>query len=397
MNRKFKHELKKAYRIPEPVRKDEFLRGLEKKQNGCSSSLRISSVRRYAAIALAAAAFLGVYVSNNNIFKLNRDFSADKPPTITEEYSENKSGEAVSSVSATESISETVPAAEHSASEEINTSEYSGAVTENLAPDEIITNTDAASEELKTEPISSDTHVQTQTAAVTDIKTESAVTQTTAAPVPTDAPVTSTEQPDLGRDYTVTPLVQYSVTKKIREYEDNEDVVNGGQSTGTQLDGIVRWTDIAEASEIVVSGTVQAVFYTSVNGRPWTQTDIVINDVWYGDLKPGDRISIYSPGGYMPLSEFIEHNGKESLFSDMTQEEISQTTLHDHGGNAADPKTGESSLYFLKAGTGSIPGGAYQYSFITDVCRFRQEGELYISAAFDMCSFTEDELREYLD
>lgn len=392
MNRKFKYELKEAYKIPEPSRKDEFFQNLEENQHDCAPPLRIFAVRRYAAIALAAAAFMGIYCSYKNTSDLNCNFSTDRLMTVTEGISEKQSENITLTASGTESTDETDPAVKPSVSVNIAVPTYTGA-SEEPDSNEVITDSATVPDEQETET-SSEAYIQTQTdAAVTEIKTENTATHTATSPVQTVTSAGSAEPPNQDRDYTVTPPVQYSVTEKIREYEEHEDV-NGYPSTDSEG---LWWTDMADASELIVSGTVQAVFYTGINGRPWTQTDIVINEVWDGDLKPGDKISIYSPGGYMPLSEFIEQNGKDYLFSDMTQEEISQTTLHDYGGNTADPQTGENGLYFLKKGSGAITEGAYQYSFNTDICLFRQDGESFKSAAYDICSFTKDELMEYLD
>ena len=74
--------------------------------------------------------------------------------------------------------------------------------------------------------------------------------------------------------------------------------------------------ELISVSDDVIRVTVQNVSYTSYEGVAWTKSDVLITDTFKGDLKKGDVISVFTLGGYIPLSEHIKGHNDAFRFKD---------------------------------------------------------------------------------
>lgn len=182
-----------------------------------------------------------------------------------------------------------------------------------------------------------------------------------------EAPAEDSAGTETLRDCTVTPPVAYEVNGEMIRTEESEP----------ELLVAPTYENLVRDSSAVVVGTIQNVTYTSVEGTPWTQVDVAVEDSQYGALQSGDVISVYELGGYMPLEEFIAENDLQERFSDLSQEEIADTILFQNGGSQTTPEVGQTFLYFLTEAGGSLPEGAYERTCGTDNSQFVLEDGQY--------------------
>ena len=209
---------------------------------------------------------------------------------------------------------------------------------------------------------------------------------------------TTTEGPSPA-NYTVTPWFQYGISDRILCDPADEEGREPSQNT---------WESMASSSQLIVFGQIEAIYFTSINGKPWTQMDILMIESCYGERVAGDRISVYVQGGYMPLSEYIRLNDLEADFSSMKAEEIAETTWYSSGGNTAIPAVGSRGFFFLRIGSDSesVPHGAYMYTSSTDQSFFTAApdlsdsvsgGSCFVSVGNASCMFHKGELKEFLE
>lgn len=190
-------------------------------------------------------------------------------------------------------------------------------------------------------------------------------------------------------DYRVLPLFQYSVTENIVEPEYSME--------DAPIDALLYWMDTANNSDYIVYGEILSVFYTSIDGAPWTQIDIMIEEDWTQCFCFGDMISVYLPGGYMPLTDYIEQNNADADFSHLTSAEIADATLFDPAGRTVFPAEGERYLFFLNS-SNNAPIGAFTCTNEADYSICVQNGDGY-AYTWNVTSniFTEEELWEYME
>ena len=443
MNRKFKDALKKAYNIPEPSGKDVFLQNIESKSHRQKLTyFPVRTILRYAAVPLTALALLGVYGMYDLLSDSRTDFVIEMPvSTTTETNLEDLSSEGdtpdqicaqISTIATDVSLPETeisvqtkteittAPAeikTETSTSTWISTTNDNEIQTADTRTQTQTRTTTAPPVSASAEPttttlcVSSVTHVSSASATapsktVTQTTTDTTCLYQTVPPAPattvmrTTAPIqyepvatTSTEMnepvTDPQMDYRITPAFQYAVTDKILELEHaSSDIPDNSP---------YLWTNTAYKSDWIVSGVILSVFYTSIDGMPWTQLDILIEDDRTHQFFFGDMISLYLPGGYMPLSDYIEQNSQQDAYSHMTASEIAETTLFDSNNRIVFPTEGERYLFFLKNGSDTIPDGAFECADAADRSLYLQDGSNY-TFAWDRTSviFTEKELQSFL-
>lgn len=120
--------------------------------------------------------------------------------------------------------------------------------------------------------------------------------------------------------------------------------------------------DISDHSTQVVRGTITDVSFISIQGEAWTKTDIQIDDVLNGNLCINDIVSIYTIGGYMPLTDHIAYYKDDFRFSNMSKESIENTFIYSVVEDEAVPRIGDSYVYFLTEtlNNSPLPEGAYE-------------------------------------
>ncbi|MDE6020725.1 MAG: hypothetical protein K2H01_07010 [Ruminococcus sp.] len=195
------------------------------------------------------------------------------------------------------------------------------------------------------------------------------------------------------KDMRITPYVIYNKTDNIID-------VSKLISINNPLYPNVSWTDhdhlqLANTSAAVY-GSIENVYYTSVDSIPYIQADImVIHSMRNDDFHYGDKLSIYVPGGYMPLREFINsHKWAESELKNMTDSEINAHTAFYNNGNSNILSVGSKYLFFIKSGLEEMPNGAFTLCNEADI--YRQSNGKYVCATNSDISFSATELKKYL-
>ncbi len=192
------------------------------------------------------------------------------------------------------------------------------------------------------------------------------------------------------RDFRVVPSVTYNKTDNII---DITDVL----SQDDFLNHTYDWKNSAKSSVYAVFGTVENVYYTSSLGVPYIQADISVDySMKNDDLQYGDKISVYIPGGYMSLNNFLDsHKWFETELGTMTDEEINNSTVFNDNGNAGIISKGRKFLFFLNDGFKDMPDGAFTLCHEMDI--FIKKTSLnsitYINAKNRNIRFTDDEYK----
>lgn len=129
--------------------------------------------------------------------------------------------------------------------------------------------------------------------------------------------------------------------------------------------------ELISVSDDVIRVKVQNVTFTSYEGVAWTKADVLVTDSFKGDLKIGDVISVFTLGGYIPLSDHIEGHNDAFRFNDLSAEEIKKTFLKETiDGEKMIEKSDDLILCVVKTPEDSpLPNGAYE--------RISYSGQLY--------------------
>ena len=129
--------------------------------------------------------------------------------------------------------------------------------------------------------------------------------------------------------------------------------------------------ELISVSDDVIRVTVQNVTFTSYEGVAWTKSDVLITDTFKGDLKIGDVISVFTLGGYIPLSDHIKGHDDAFRFKDLSAEEIKTTFLKETiDGEKTVQKSDDLILCLVQTPKNSpLPNGAYE--------RVSYTGQLY--------------------
>ena len=129
--------------------------------------------------------------------------------------------------------------------------------------------------------------------------------------------------------------------------------------------------ELISVSDDVIRVTVQNVTFTSYEGVAWTKSDVLITDTFKGDLKIGDVISVFTLGGYIPLSDHIKGHDDAFRFKDLSAEEIKTTFLKETiDGEKTLQKSDDLILCLVQTPKNSpLPNGAYE--------RVSYTGQLY--------------------
>ncbi len=191
------------------------------------------------------------------------------------------------------------------------------------------------------------------------------------------------ESPPLEKvDYTVVPPCRYDVTDKIYFLDEapSDDIT------------IPTLNELAAHAETIATGMIVECIYTSIDGTPYTQLNVVLDETYSADYETGSIISVYLEGGYMPLADYIAQNDAGDAFAEMTSEEIAETTVFCKGNKRFVPNVGDSYLFFLNEGDAAFPYGAHVPAVFADGALYKQSGEEFYTIAANTRAFTHDEL-----
>ncbi|MDE6797459.1 MAG: hypothetical protein K2J36_05560 [Ruminococcus sp.] len=175
-------------------------------------------------------------------------------------------------------------------------------------------------------------------------------------PATTTTPAPPTDIPPV--DLTVTPKVQY--------YPDGEIYIMDSESndsmppTEPDVTGIFRQM-IAE-SDLIAIVEVDEIIYTGFEGVPYTQENVIVKDVIYGDIQTNSRISVYCKGGYIPAEEYFMNVYKENV------------TVLDYAGNRKFSEVGDVYMCFLKE-----KDGIYYLTGLNDISKFECHEDYFVN------------------
>lgn len=211
-----------------------------------------------------------------------------------------------------------------------------------------------------------------------------------------DPPVTTTTTGQSGTtndipiDYTVNPPVRYypdyNNTVDISDLIDNNFTPPSHDGTQTEIENSLG--DWVKHSDLIVVATVDEVIYTGIDGKPYTQENITVSRVIYGDIPQNSVISVYGIGGYIPVADYTEFE-----LPDIEPDSMLFVPYN----NKTTPEVGETCLYFLRKSNGKFPDGSYYLTSLTDTSKFRYNNGYYTNLNKNNLMFTIDELYEYLN
>ncbi len=165
-------------------------------------------------------------------------------------------------------------------------------------------------------------------------------------------------------DKTVSPDVTYNSDGEVYLVPYIDD---GGNAPMPSQSG-VYYSDNIAVCEVVDK------IYTSYNYACYTQYDVIVKKKYSddGSLNNGDRISIYIEGGVMP-SQFFR------LIYDYNSEIPDGMMVKYMNGNEAEINVGEEYLFILVDGRRVVPEGAYTISDTTATAVFAETPDGFVS------------------
>ncbi len=422
MNKKFKDALKNAYNIPEPAHKEEFLRSIQKEEEKKVVPFWIPLVK-YGSVPVTAAVALLICAGFMDTEKVKHDYveveqteacdenlSEETDTTIVTLTTETTKNPALTSdLTLTEEAFDVTSEATASGEGEIvvTTAMVTKPVTKPVTNTATATVTTASA----TSPTSTVTTVKTTEPTENSVTTTSRVTQpapvtTTGTTVTTTdrttlpAPVitTRTTATTLG-DYNSTrpdvpimtttrePVYEPTITTREPLYEPSDPGIDAPTDPGywvtpehnyTMSPIVIEmknnnatasyWKSQCRSSEAAVWGRIENVYYTSIDGLPYTQADITVTHDYKGIYTSGQKLSLYAFGGYMPLRDYAEENGFLGMLDGKTDEEIDNTSVYyNFAADFTDYLTAGREYLFFVSQSGIVPGGAMMIN-----------GEIYI-------------------
>ncbi len=376
MNKHERERLKKAFDIPEPQNKKDFIAAHSEKFFKNRRSRNYLPIFRYAPAAIFAVMLIGLWgiiqpknsfrekIGKDNIIIESDDSSQNEskltsPPKIdsntvilTTSTASKNSKTAVTTVAASNGTGTKTTA--HSKITGIPRTTNAPVVEPNSG-DEVKTVIPVTTTEQRKTSSASETTKTTIKTTATASKTSRSSTITTTGMTTMkpndDHPIDDVVIPN--NDYTITPSPIYGKTDNIYILDNIHPSVDNIDTGFPGSSNFETTEEIKSKSAYIVSGKVTDIFYTKAQNMPYTQIDISITES-YGVLSKysvGDSISIYIPGGYMPSDEYFEIYPKRKPYD-------GDFTVFDDAGNPEFPEKGENYIFFLKDSGDGIPDGA---------------------------------------
>lgn len=194
-------------------------------------------------------------------------------------------------------------------------------------------------------------------------------------------------------DYTVNPPVRYSPSDDAVIIESDgtntgtDFIPNPGQTT-THPEPQYDLGNLIDNSDLIVIATTYEVISTGINGIPYTQENISVSEVIYGDIPNNASISVYGLGGYIPAEEFSEMQIPWAIEQNRT--------LYVPYGNKTFAEVGDTCIYFLKRSNDAFPEDSYILTGLTDISKFRYNRNSCTNLN-NNSEVTKDEIKNYLN
>lgn len=211
-----------------------------------------------------------------------------------------------------------------------------------------------------------------------DVVTTLCTNENDAPPIVVPQPIETTTNPN---DFTASDVKDYTV-QPVKVYKKSDNIIDiSDHECSAPNDNVVSVDMLTNESDYIVFGRIDDIIYTHVNGKPYTQENITVFQVYKGNkLMEYDKISIYIPGGYMPVSDYNSMNDNEISADDGDY-------IYSSGGNNGIQNIGDMCIFFLTNGSTYIPNGAFELTMHTDISIFRVRGSEYISLGNNSLSF----------
>lgn len=431
MKQDLKKALEDAYEFKKPMRKEKFFQDLHNEaQNQKKPVSFYIKALRYSAVPVTAAIAVLIFTGFINNSSVKNEFVSR---SVSTDYADNCDSENASEETIYDTDSEYTSIATSVSKTETNdnisslsaassTTIYHNKDNPPLTYDDAVSDTNDEDSQNNIKATTINTTVSSSVTTVTTIKTTIQTTTKTTYLMPMQTTTTYNHS----SDETLPPVPSTTKTTDpdfvittTTTYNNNHSDVNPEKNfwvkptiTYNKTDNIIDVTDILSKNDAVyddynwkisalnaldaVYGTVENIYYTSVYGVPYIQADISVQYSMGNEIfEYGDKISVYIPGGYMSLRDFISsHKWFEKELDFMTNEEINNYTVFNNNGTNTISK-GSKLLFFLCNGLGDMPQGAFTLCNKMDI--FIQRKSLnsitYINAIDRNIRFTDYEYK----
>lgn len=413
MKKSERDELQKAFGIPEPQRKEDFLSERQRLINTKKRRRMLPILLRTAAAAAVVALAVGICGKLGSLEDIENQFHGSGIITGTEPTEHTASSDTITII--TTSAASTTAGFTSTASSDTITNQTTSAPKASTTVG--ITSATASAQVTTTAATSpaAQTGTQTTSAAVSSPVSTSAPEKTTASATASNIVTSSTTKVVVeitttstngrpgniasgnGKDLTITPEVTYTGDGDIYNIDYFSKLL-GGPPTGSMpgdepSSGYMLMKEYAGSSEMIISARIDSIIYTQRHGSLFTQENVTITDVFRQRTGIGasDMISIYLNGGYIPSEEYLKLHPE---YSKVMPEGI---TIYDKGGNKGVQKEGETYLFFLRRDPRFSSGYAFSTVTQNDNSVFVYKNGVYRSIFDESIYFTPKELESFLN
>ncbi|MDE6539616.1 MAG: hypothetical protein K2K66_05455 [Ruminococcus sp.] len=174
-------------------------------------------------------------------------------------------------------------------------------------------------------------------------------------------------------DFTVVPAVRYYPNGEIYITDSETNDVTLPSFPGSVNDNEI-FRKMAENSDLIAIVEVNEIIYTGFDGKPYTQENVIVKNVIYGDIPLNSRISIYCKGGYIPSSEY-----SPDKYIDIDELIENNVTVLDYAGNSNFSQEGDVYMCFLKKSDGDFPDGSYYLTGLNNISKFACSGDNFVN------------------
>ncbi len=155
-------------------------------------------------------------------------------------------------------------------------------------------------------------------------------------------------------------LVVKDNTKKIDAIDISQVHTNAVISVEAEASFSTRCQTVEEIydnSQYIVRGKVNKVYFTVVDGMPYTVLDFKISDSLKGNLEENTINTVLMYGGYMTVQQEVDNYGSAERFSSVKKKDWKKTFIEKKLTNSDYPKAGEE--YVLSLMDSEIIEGTY--------------------------------------
>ena len=220
--------------------------------------------------------------------------------------------------------------------------------------------------------VSSSTAASSSVQTTADNNVQPVVTIPSSSSVPTEKTVS----------IAVTPSIVYSADDICgADVIDNPSRDKATQIQGNDFNNGDPLSDMAQQADVILIGRLSDIIYTSISGNPFTQENILAENVLLSDgiIKNNVLFSLYLPGGYIKAEDLITSDDL-----DLPPDSL----IYQSGGISGNQKLDSSYLFMLKK-SDDIPENAYAPVMNSDISIFALNGSNYVSVADPMIFFSD--------